>query len=286
MGYSATVLADSLSNAGHRLTTLEVTFPRFVLAEFNTHRMFSRNGASSRAIPVDVMLQKVIDDPVLPLWYGKYQRGMSADTELEGAARDEAERRWLEARDQAVASARALMDIGGPQQGLHKQITNRLLEPWLWMTMIVTATDWSNFFALRCDKDAQPEIRKIAELMRDAVHASRPNPIEVGHWHLPLIRDEDRELDQETLLKVSAARCARVSYLTHDGRRDISADVALHDMLVDNGHMSPLEHQARPMTSRELSGHPRLGNLEGWVQYRKLIPNEADFSRRPLIRVP
>ena len=151
MSYSAKVLADSISPDGVRLTTMEVTFPRIVLAEFNTHRMFSRNSASSRAIPVEKMIQRVLDDPFSPVWWGKNQSGMQAAEELSGEALRLARQHWLDARDFAISCVRLFQ---APEISLHKQIANRLLEPFLWHTVVVTATEWENFFALRCHKDA------------------------------------------------------------------------------------------------------------------------------------
>ena len=159
MAYSARVLLDSVSPLGVRLTTLEVTFPRFVLAEFNTHRMFSRNSASSRAIPTAKLIERVEQDPVLPLEWGRNKAGMSASDLLSAEEAEAAQRVWLRARDDAIARARELLDLK-----VHKQELNRILEPFLWHTVIVTATQWDNFFELRCSSNAQPEIRKAAML--------------------------------------------------------------------------------------------------------------------------
>jgi thymidylate synthase ThyX len=298
MSFDAKVLADSVSPAGHRLTTLEATFPRFVLAEFNTHRVFSRNSASSRAIPIFKQLRRVLEEPYVPIEFGANQPGMQAGAPLEGEPRLVAEREWLGARDDAVRRvlalisgpgdlapdedlAAALARIEGVYKGeerpaswlnVHKQVANRLLEPFMWHTVIVTATEWGNFFNLRCHGDAQPEIRRIATLMREAREASRPAQLGEGEWHLPLVRPEDREqVDSlEDLLKVSAGRCARVSYLTHAGKRDLSADIGLHDRLLESGHMSPLEHPAQPWDDEW------CGNFHGWRSYRKDLPGEAN----------
>ena len=290
MAYGCKILADSESVMGHRITTMEVTFPRFVLAEFNTHRVFSRNSASSRAIPVRTILDRVKNDPAGPVWWGQNQKGMGAAVELTGNDKIEAQARWLEARDNALRSAETLLNIGGPEQGLHKQITNRLLEPWMWQTVICTATEWSNFFALRCNPFAQPEIRVIADMMREAYESSEPVLLGSGDWHLPLVRDEDRlaaetHVDPDLLLKLSTARCARVSYLTHDGRRDLEADVSLHDSLVSSGHMSPCEHAATPLSALGMIGAGEFsGNFRGWVQYRKTLIHESDFGQAELAR--
>ena len=293
MGFDAKVLADSRSPAGYRLTTLEATFPRFVLAEFNTHRVFSRNSASSRAIPIAKQLRRVLEDPYVPIEFGSNQPGMQAGPALEGAKREAAEREWLAARDDAVRRVLALItgpDVAGasdlpdvldkveiairekaqPEEWLnvHKQVANRLLEPFMWHTVIVTATEWDNFFNLRCHPDAQPEIRLVAESMRDAVTSSEPAQLGPDEWHLPLVREEDREQvdSTEDLLKISAGRCARVSYLTHAGVRDLSADIELHDRLLSSGHMSPLEHPARP-PHRRRAGAERVER-----QLPRLVP--------------
>jgi len=297
MSYEVKILADSLSPENNRLTTMEVVLPRVVVAEFNTHRMFSRNSASSRAIPVEKMLKRVEDNPFIPVYWGKNQKGMQADAELSQSEQLAAEHSWLKARDSAVKHARKLLEIG-----VHKQITNRLLEPWLWHTIIVTATEWENFFALRTHKDAQPEIRKAAVMMKEAYDASKPKEFFQGaiNWHRPLVSAEEISevlscedaftVDghvklNERLNKISAGRCARVSYLTHDGRRDPEEDIKLCERLASSGHMSPLEHVARPMTSHDiqqmgLNASTRfLANYRGWVQMRKLIANEDNYGK-------
>lgn len=269
MGFAARVLADSISPRGVRLTTLEVTLPRIVLAEFNTHRVFSRNSASSRAIPVEKRIADVEADPFVPEAFGKNQKGMQATDVLSVDEESLARGAWLNALQYAVTYAGELARVG-----VHKQLANRLLEPFSWHTIIVTATEWSNFYALRCNPMAQPEIRRAAELMRDAMLKSGPNHLPEGGWHLPLVRDvEHEEFQVADLVKLSAARCARVSYLTHDGRRDPQADLALYDRLASAGHMSPLEHPARATNHRSF-----VGNFCGWAQHRKEIAGEDVFS--------
>lgn len=258
---NATVIADSVSPAGVRLTTIEVTLHRFVLAELNTHRVFSRNSASSRAIPVRKQLDRVVNDPALPVEFGANQRGMQAGEPLTGADHDAALAAWLEARDHAVAAVEQLQELG-----VHKQVTNRILEPFMWHTVIVTATEWDGFWEQRCSPLAQPEIRVAAEAMLAAYDESTPTELAMGQWHTPYLHDEDGDLDAETARQVSAARCARVSYLTHDGRRDIDKDLELYERLVTARppHWSPLEHVATPAEE----GEHTLGNLRGWRQLR------------------
>lgn len=268
MGYEVKILRDSVSPEGARLTTMEVTLPRIVLAEFNTHRMLSRNSASSRAIPVEKQIERVRADPFIPISWGKNGKGMQACEELGETSQEICRIIWLGARDQAVKAATRLLD-----RGVHKQITNRLLEPFMWHTIIVSATEWENFFALRCHPDAQPEIREAAVRMREARDASSPEKLLDHEWHLPLIR-EDEDLasyDLDKRCKISIGRCARVSYLTHDGKRDPDADIALCDRLRESGHMSPLEHVATPEPGR-------WGNFVGWKQYRQLVPGESVFG--------
>ena len=178
MAYSVRVLLDSISPIGVRLTTLEVTFPRFVLAEFNTHRQLSRNSASSRAVPTSKLIERVERDPVLPLEWGRNKAGMSASELLSAEEAQAAKCIWLQARDDAVLRARRLLELN-----VHKQELNRLLEPFLWHTVIVTATQWENFFELRCARNAQPEIREAALRMRDAIERSHPGRVALGEWH-------------------------------------------------------------------------------------------------------
>ena len=296
MAYSAKVLKDSLSPEGVRLTTLELTFPRIVLAEFNTHRAFSRNSASSRAIPVEKMLKRVKDDPFVPIYWGKNQKGMQAEEELKGEAVEAAERIWRKAAGAMITVAELMLEIG-----IHKQITNRLLEPWLWHTVVVTATEWDNWDGLRISKDAQPEIKRIAELALEAREQSWPVQLGYGDWHLPLVDDVEQLLAEGLtmldVVKVCIGRCARVSYLTHDGKRDPRADIELCERLLKSGHMSPFEHAATPMTQFDADReHARSavgglivpfsadirrsfsGNFRGWTQARKLIAHEDNFK--------
>lgn len=306
MGYDCTILADSVNIDGHRLTSWQVTLPRIVLAELNTHRMLSKNSASSRAIPVEKQIARVLEDPFVPIYWGANQKGMQATEELSEAEQVAACSAWLDARDAAVHSARSLLATG-----LHKQITNRLLEPFMWHTVIVSATEVENFFNLRCHKDAQPELRKAVEMMRECQQGSTPKELRPGEWHLPMVEMGDLKVSgtmlgellsapatpqvQEELqaasakvfARISAGRCARVSYLTHEGKRDPAADIALCERLVASGHMSPMEHPARAFTEAErtVSAHwgPGgwfCGNFKGFRQLRKMMPGEDVFHTK------
>lgn len=278
---TAKVIADSISSAGKRITTIEIKFHRFILPEFNTHRMFSRNFSSSRAIPVKKLIDQVRTDPATPVHWGKNQAGMQASVELSEYGIAEAQQQWRIAANQAADRAQYLSDMG-----LHKQACNRVLEPYMWVTGIVTATEFSNWFELRAHEDAQPEIHELAIQMRIAREASKPKLLQSDEWHLPYVTQEERndqffkanEDNAALLRKVSAARCCRVSYLKHDGTvASISDDLDLCDKLVGSKplHASPFEHQATPDTCwhGDWDNHELHGNFKGWIQYRKLIEN-------------
>ena len=260
MPYEVKVIADSISETGKRLTTIEARYPRFVHSEFMTHRVMSRNASSSRAVPIEKMIASVIDGPVLPVEWGKNQSGMQAKVELQGAEKTAAINAWLDARDDAVRNARIMV-----KHGVHKQIVNRLLEPFSWITTLISATEWDNFFALRCHPDAQPEMRKLAEMIRDARNQSTPQKfkLEYRDWaHLPYVtKDEKSNYTSDGCAIISVARCARVSYLRQGEQPDFDKDKDLHDKLRESGHWSPFEHVARP-------AFVGSGNFIGWKQYR------------------
>lgn len=263
MSISAKIIADSISPQGVRLTTMEVVIHRFVLSEFNTHRVFSRNSASSRAIPFHKQVDRVKRDIAVPVVWASEQKGMQGGDEVKNPLGAKAA--WRSARDDAVLWASQLDALG-----VHKSICNRILEPFMWHTIIVSSTEWENFFTQRCSPLAQPEIRVAAEAMREALGAHQPEPTSYTGWHLPYIQDDEfNEFDVNTLRKLSVARCARVSYLTHDGRREPSADLTLYDRLVMARpmHASPLEHVATPVTVNSKI----RGNFLGWKQWRQLV---------------
>lgn len=344
MGYKCKILLDSISEIGKRLTTFEVTFPRIVLAEFNTHRMLSRNSASSRAIPFNKQIERVNNDPFIPEQFPLNCSGMQPQEYV--VSGDPAYKYyvdyWLGARNNAVSQAIEFYELKKP----HKQILNRLIEPFMWHTVIVTATEFDNFFKLRTHPDAQYEIKRIADLMYEAYYEceqpegnSNIQKLKVGEWHCPLVSHDDElsilyyigkqdneagEYQRETKWrdfksieseswnngsaeviwdeileikkKISVARCARVSYLTHEGKRDIEKDLELFERLRTSGHWSPFEHVATPYYKDLMSSQPvidnlneginegfelwgkwinlRSGNFTGWKQYRKEFQDE------------
>lgn len=268
MSFWATVVADSVRTDGKRLTTLQLRYPRFIHSEFMTHRVFSRNASSSRAIPVSKILAGLEADPVVPIDFGRNGKGMQAHGSLDEDTQAKAREIWLEGMRHAVETARKLAELG-----VHKQHANRVTEPYSWINVVVTSTKFQNFYELRDSRHAQPEIVKLAQDIRKAIAASRPRTLGEGDWHLPYVTSEEiKSLPSGHCLKASVARCARVSYALHDGTAtDLSKDSALYDDLFYQRHFSPFEHQATPdLWFRGMGGN--LGS--GWTQYRKTLPNE------------
>lgn len=284
-GISATIIADSITDGGCRLTTWELTYPRKIHSEFLTHGMLRRNSASSRAIPAKTLRERVLAAPVIPVHWGQNQKGMQADAEVADTAT--AEKWWRDSLAVAAQSHRR-----GEELGLHKQIINRVIEPWMPITIIMSATDIANFFHQRNHKDAEPNMRVLARLMHELYHEYMPTYIAPGGWHIPFVDTSDIEVatSTEELLKISVGRCARVSYLTHNGVRDKVEDIALHDRLartasegIDPMHASPFEHQAQALHPRRYANaiQPvRIGPFEGWKQYRKMFEREAGPDTR------
>jgi len=276
----AKIVKDSIAPSGVRLTTFVLTYPRFIHAEFMTHRVFSRNASSSRAIPVKKQIQMVLDNPAIPLAFTKNKAGMQGGEALDQHAHEEAVKAWLHARDWAVRYANELADLE-----VHKQYANRILEPFAHITVVCTATEYQNFFALRCHEMAQPEIHALADMMYAGYQASTPEVLLEGQFHLPFISQDDYSLNTEwfaksqnedhDLLQVkrSVARCARVSYLNHEGKiPSIEEDLNLYNRLVGSApiHASPAEHQAQASSDSKIIS----GNFRGWIQYRKTLANE------------
>lgn len=265
------IIADSVSPAAIRLTTFHLRYWRSIHAELMTHRVFSRNGRSSRAVPNGVLLREPI---VEPMRYGANRKGMSAGEELRGWRRLLARLTWVGMARMTRVGVRVLHFAG-----LHKQWSNRPLEWFGCIDVLVTATDFQNWFALRIDDGAQPEIRALAIRMRDQLLISRPRQLRPGEWHLPYISNREREQYAiAKLLRLSTARCARLSYEPFDGNADHLSEFARYERLViaKPVHASPAEHQATPdaYDGRNWE-HPELhGNLRGWIQHRKQIAGE------------
>lgn len=310
MSDEARVEHDTVGPLGVRLTTVVWTIPRVVLAEARTHRtleegaalewverMFtpdlSKNTASSRAIPISRMIQAVQERPYVPD-FGRNQKGMQATERLAEAEAARARAAWLSARDAAVQAAQALQGLD-----VHKQDANRLLEPWAYVTQVLTGDQyaWSNFFALRCDGAAHPAIRRAARRLYRLYRASVPEPRDYGQWHLPFVPAAEARpvrwcpgpgaIDPTQVpeaVRTSAARCAWVSYNAHDG--DGSPEKVTGTFTRMTGsvplHASPFEHQATPLHPAWEASYPGLrSNFTGWLQLRKLLPREVTRAYQP-----
>lgn len=298
---SAKVICHSEAPNGEQLITLEVEMHRFILPEFNTHRSFSRNFQSSRAVPIEKMIEQVRDNPAIPVHWGKNQKGMVADCENDtlvltvddqfgGLYSTTPQQAWL---NMSVAAAEQAEYFA--QAGYHKQLVNRLLEPFMRTKGVVTATKaaYEAFFKLRCHKDAQPEIKLLAERMQKAIAESTPRKLEYGEYHLPYVEMQYTDTGQTSInnesvaecVKVSTSCCAQVSYRVLDSSLDKA--LKIYDMLnlpkngvypEDPPHFSPTEHIARVLYEDDVrdSGYHETdvgGNLNSrtFWQYRKAL---------------
>lgn len=280
MPISARIVEDTKAPNGVRITTMELRYPKFIHGELMTHRVFSRNASSSRAVPTKKLLAQVRTEPAGPVEWGKNQSGMQAREVFAGGDAEKAAALWQGAAIDAARYSEEMMELG-----LHKQIANRVTEPFAYIHVIVTSTKWANFFGLRCDPDAQPEMKELGWLMADEFYCSVPRRLEnmdfpddvyarsPEDWHLPYVSLEERiEIGTGMAVRASTARCARVSYMNHDGTNpDLEKDASLHGMLFEQRHMSPFEHQATPARS-ELH---QSRNFHGWIQARELIRNDT-----------
>lgn len=308
--FRAQVVLDSISPEGHRLTTIRAEFPKYLQQEINTHKILSRSAASSRATPVESTLARLLGraeterapaiapDPFVPLRFERNASGMQSQTPLTDGDEQIARAIWLSAMKMACSHAEYLH-----QKDIHKQFINRIVEPYVWSRCVLTGTEWANFFALRTHEKAEPHFRYLARAMWIAYRRSTPQPVNYGEWHLPFVKPSDRDematkrreigglamqpspdrnrLSDEAyyLARLSAARCARVSYAMHDRKKrpTIQDDLELWERLVGETpkHVGPLEHQATPFHPAVQAGQPQLrSNLCGWIQLRKLIPDE------------
>ncbi len=263
MPLSVKIVADSINPAGKRLTTFEVSTHLFIWSEWMTHRQFSRNAQSNRAIPTKTIIKTVREDPALPLHWGKNQPGMVAEEELTPEQAEAVKAYWVQMSLDACKHAEKLSEMGG-----HKQFVNRSLAPYMWIRALISSTEWDNFFHLRIEKSAQPEIQAPARMMKECLETQNPKQLAWGEWHLPFINADHEGLDIGTLRKISTARAARVSYLSHDGSHDPAKDITLHDRLLADGHMSPFEHCAQAWEVGPAAG----SNFDpSWFQYRKVV---------------
>ena len=318
MTISAKILAYSRDYKGRYIVSWELEYPRFIHGEFMTHRLFSRNAASSRAIPVQSMIDAIRANPAKPIHWGQNQPGMQASVELEGDSRRLVQDCWEAAMWAATRHAEFMIS-----EGAHKQIANRILEPFQTMKTVMTATCLDNFFWLRNHEDAQPEIKELARLMWEALKAATAFELKPGEWHLPYVhtvRDPSSgkvryfdkpiglmtEYTLEEALAVSSSCCAQVSYRKLDDTLEKAHIV--FQRLVDSKpvHASPFEHQATPMvfaygadlleagrsvgidepifelgtTHMDRNGNFWSGNFIGFIQHRQLLDDHTCWEHK------
>jgi thymidylate synthase ThyX len=248
-----------------RLATFTIKIPKFIWGHIKSHRALSSNSASSRAIPARKIRQKVLYSPFIPVYFGFDKPGMQSGDALKGLRLLLAKKIWLWARLFPV-----FFHYLGEKLGVHKEVINRIIEPWLVVDIIVSGTEWKNFMTLREHEAAQPEMQIVAAEIKSLLQSTKPSLISEGEWHLPFILDKEKKLGVETKKKISAARCARISYALFNGETSsVDNDIKLYEKLTSSGHWSPLEHQAQAMSELKSSG-----NFIGWKQFRKEFEKE------------
>lgn len=289
--FTANIIAHSVDKTQKEIITFELEYPRFVHSELMTHRVFSRNASSSRAIPINKMIKLVQDNPAMPTYWGENRPGMSAIKEIEDV--EAAKGVWLSSMEQTIKHVEMLDELG-----VHKQITNRILEPYQMIKVLVTSTEWNNWFWLRDHPDAQPEIETLALLMAEAKSSSEPFFLNEDEWHLPYIDrkridgkviygnytdDAFQELQLSDALKVSSSLCAQTSYRIANNSLEKALEVYEKLVVSEPVHASPFEHQATPIVAYENEGVTHMdkygkywsGNFCGWIQHRQLISNNS-----------
>lgn len=297
----ARIILDSINANGNRMTTYEVEYPRFILAEVNTHCMLEKNSASSRAIPVGTMLDMIELSPAMPVSWGQNNPGMQSKTLMDSVREADAIKVWMDAAKAAIGFSRIMSDPDGING--HKQLANRLGEPFQTMKSVISGTEWENFFWLRDHEDADPTFRELARVMNECRRKSVPTLLKPGQWHLPYVaRVDDRyfsgdvEIPLDVAKKISASCSAQVSYRKlNDSIEQAQKVFGMLNLESEEkpAHASPICHQATPMNESNISFNPDTwedgithvrrngslwsGKLQGWIQFRQLFKNEAKW---------
>lgn len=300
-GITARIVADSIAPSGKRLTTFEFEYNRWILAELNTHRAISKNSASSRAVPFERMLELITESSAMPVHWGVNQGGMTAKEELSKADIKKAKKLWISTRNSVIKYTKKLYELN-----LHKQVINRLSEPYSMMKTVASGTNWNNLLWLRDDEDAQPEFRELAVCIRQCLETSVPVKLYGGEWHLPYIKtvrvndtliyldSDDKELTLEEAQQISASCCAQVSYRRLNETKEKAIEIFGKLFSGRKPHMSPTEHQGTPLLYGYYKNSPfepdtwedgvthvdkysdlHSGNFTGWIQYRQTLPNNV-----------
>lgn len=291
------IQASENAYTGTKVITFELEYERYIHAEIMTHRMFSRNAQSSRAVPVKKAIE-ANKEYVKPVVWGANKSGMSSTEELEGLQLEQAKAMWEVAAEHAFVCASRLADIG-----LHKQFSNRITEPFSHIKVVVTATEWDNFFWLRIDPDAaQPEIVALAQKMKDAYDSANFTLLGHGEWHVPYISRKELSdgsvgyfdsagdnISIDDALKISASCCAQVSYRNLNDTKEKAIEIYDRLFFGPKPHLSPTEHQCMAfdndvnvvfdhrgrslagITHADLNGEFWSANFKNFIQYRQLI---------------
>ena len=280
--FANVILASKHALSGTTLFTIHARYPRIFHSELMTHRDFSRNAGSSRAKPVMGVIKEVWNAPFIPWHWGQNQKRMQAGAPLTGWRLALAKAAWVGASKVACVVAYGMVKLG-----LHKQIPNRLLEPFTFIDVLISSTKWENFLHLRNHKDAEPHFQDLAKLFKTALHNAVPQVLEEGQWHLPYVSWSERRLPLDVQIKLSVARSARISYAPFDGDASIEKEIARYTLLVGSSplHASPAEHQAQADKGAPIFLKPGSyawdnqnlsGNFDGgFIQYRKTLHGEV-----------
>ena len=302
------LIAHSTSDLDNQIATFELEYPRYIHSEIMTHRMFSRNAQSSRAVPVAKTSEINALNPVKPLLWGKNKAGMSSVEELEGSELLVAKMHWSNAAEESFNRSKQMSDAG-----LHKQWANRITEWCSRIKVVVTATEWDNYFWLRDDEDAaQPEIVYLARKMKEVLNASTPELLSPGEWHTPYVEHKrgadgvlryfdtnGNQLTTEEALKISASCCGQVSYRKLDDSKEKALEIYQKLFSGPKPHLSPVEHQATPIDHHKMTNFTNSSdpfswehgithmdsnydlwsaNFKGWIQYRQILSTVGDVN--------
>jgi thymidylate synthase ThyX len=260
----AVILADSLNaETGDRWVTFEISnFPKVLLQELNTHRMLSRNAASSRAMPIAKVIERVKQNPYIPT-FRENQRGMVGKVIHDQERWHKAEQIYRRALESAIHYAEQMAEIN-----IHKEAVNRLLEPFMTVPVIISGTEWQNFFRLRTSPDATPDFQATALLLQELYHSNIPKTLQAGELHCIYAEHIPDDLPIGDRLKVMSARAARISYRNHGTNHiDIQKDLELAENLIRDGHLSPLEHIGWAL-SKEQALRLNTRNYQGFLSFR------------------
>lgn len=302
MTIKAKLIAYSQAPNKQTVATFELDYPRWIHGEVMTHRMFSRNAMSSRAVPVNKMIDLVKYSPAIPIHFGQNQPGMQAEKELDVFAKERVKELWY-ACAETVADYAEEMDY----YDAHKQVVNRILEPFQTMKTVVTSTEWDNFFYLRNHEDAQPEIKRLAEVMLECFDNEDPVQLTSDDWHTPYFGEgywlKGCGIPLEDALAISSSCCAQVSFRQLDDTLEKAKRI--YERLVESKpvHASPFEHQCKPIqeytcvntvkkvgfvnhqhtpstwqdgiTHLDRDSNFWSGNFKGFIQHRQIIPGNV-----------